>query len=159
MLTPEAARPTPPSASAVPGTASANPFPRANGELILVADDQDSVRELLETVLNDHGYRTVTAVDAADAVAVLSARRSEISAIISDMHMPNTGDEAVADLLRRVRADVPILFMSGLGSDEDGRELRPANSTDPFLLKPFRPAALLQAVHRLLHPARPPQQA
>ena len=87
MLTPEAARPTPPSASAVPAPASAHPFPRANGELILVADDQDSVRELLETVLNDHGYRTLTAVDAADAVAVLSARRDEIAAIISDMHM------------------------------------------------------------------------
>lgn len=157
MLTPEAAQPTPPSASAVPAPASANPFPRANGELILVADDQDSVRELLETVLNDHGYRTLTAVDADDAVAVLSARRDEIAAVISDMHMPNTGDLAIADLLRRVRADVPILFMSGLGSDEDGQETRPANSTDPFLLKPFRPVALLQAVHRLLHTNRPPK--
>lgn len=153
MLTPEAARPTPPSPSAVPASASTNPFPRANGELILVADDQDSVRELLETVLTDHGYRTILAVDTADAVAALTARRSEIAAVISDMHMPNTGDHTVADLLRRVRPDVPILFMSGLGSDEDGGELRPANSSDPFLLKPFRPVALLQAVHRLLHPA------
>ncbi len=155
MLTPEAAHPTPPSSSPAPGHSSASPFPRANGELILVADDQDSVRELLETILNDHGYRTVTAVDTADAVAVLTARRTEITAIVSDMHMPNTGDHTVADLLRRVRADVPILFMSGLGSDEDGQEMRPANSADPFLLKPFRPVALLQAVHRLLHPDRP----
>jgi DNA-binding response OmpR family regulator len=71
------------------------------------------------------------------------------------MHMPNTGDHTVGDVLRRVRANVPILFMSGLGSDEEGEEMRPANSTDPFLLKPFRPVALLQAVHRLLHPDRP----
>ncbi len=155
MLNPEAARPQSP--SAVPAPASDHPFPRANGELILIADDQESVRELLETVLTDHGYRTVTAVDTADAVAVLAAHRREIAAVISDMHMPNTGDHTVAQLLRGVRADVPILFMSGLGSEEDGRELRPANSSDPFLLKPFRPAALLQAVHRLLHPNRPPK--
>lgn len=157
MLTPEAAQPTPPSPSAVPASASANPFPRANGELILVADDQDSIRELLETVLNDHGYRTVTAVDAADAVAVLTARRGEIAAVISDMHMPNTGDQAIADQLRRVRANVPILFISGLGRDEDGQEMRQTRSSDPFLLKPFRPVALLQAVHRLLHPNPPPK--
>jgi CheY-like chemotaxis protein len=155
MLTPEAARPTPPSPSAVPLSSSANPFPRAKGELILVADDQDSVRELLETVLTDHGYRTVTAVDTADAVAVLTTRRGEIAAVISDMHMPNTGDHTVAQLLRAVRADVPILFMSGLGSEEDGQELRPPNSSDPFILKPFRPVALLQAVHRLLQPKKP----
>jgi CheY-like chemotaxis protein len=155
MLTPEADQPTPSHSSAVPVPASTSPFPRANGELILIADDQDSVRELLETILNDHGYRTVTAVDTADAVAVLTVRRDEITAIVSDMHMPNTGDHTVGDVLRRVRANVPILFMSGLGSDEDGEEMRPANSSDPFLLKPFRPVALLQAVHRLLHPDRP----
>lgn len=155
MMPPGSAEPFPLSAST---PSSASPFPRAKGELILIADDQDSVRELLETVLTDHGYRTVTAVDTADAVAVLTARRDEITAIVSDMHMPNTGDRTVAEQLRAVRADVPILFMSGTDSASDGRAKRPANPADPFLLKPFRPVALLQAVHRLLHP-KPSQKS
>ena len=151
MMPPGSAEPFPRPA---PAPASVNPFPRANGELILIADDQDSVRELLETILTNHGYRTVTAVDTADAVAVLTARRDEITAIISDMHMPKTGDNTVAGHLRAVRPDVPILFMSGLESVEDGRTPRPPHSADPFLLKPFRPVTLLQAVHRLLHSSR-----
>jgi CheY-like chemotaxis protein len=138
---------------------SASPFvpPRASGELILVVDDQEDIRDLLATVLSSHGYRTVLAVDGDDAVTVFKGQAESIAAVITDLHMPHTEGGSLADLLRQLRADIPILFMSGLNEGAGGRDPVPATSRDPFLLKPFRPAALLEAIHRLLQPRRSPQ--
>lgn len=126
--------------------------PRANGELILVVDDQENIRDLLETVLNDHGYRTLLAVDGSHALNVFKEQAGNITAVITDLHMPHTEGGSLADLLREVRPDIPVLFMSGL--NESGPI--PGSSRDPFLMKPFRPIALLEAIHRLLHPRRSP---
>jgi len=141
-----------------PARKSAQSFPRANGELILIADDQASVRDLLQIVLKNQGYRTITATDGVEAVATLKAHLSEIAGVVTDLHMPNTGNQPIQVLLRQVSADIPILFISGLaGSAPGGGDGRTGNSRDPFLLKPFRPVALLEAVHRLLHPEALPK--
>lgn len=149
MLNPETSPRQPAPASA----ASAIPA-RSARELVLVVDDQESIRDLLATVLHGQGYRTVLAVDGDDALEVFQ-REPEIAAVITDLHMPHTEGSSLADSLRRIRRDIPILFMSGL--NESGRDTRPATSKDPFLLKPFRPAALLEAIDRLLQPRRAPQ--
>lgn len=142
--------------SSLSSRASGNPFPPGNDRLILIADDQDTVRDLLQTILRNHGYRTLTASDGTEAARILTEHREEIAAVITDIHMPNTGSTYVGDLFRGIRPDVPLLLISGLGNDEDPRARRPARTNDPFLLKPFRPAALIEAVHRLLHPTPPP---
>jgi len=137
---------------------SATPFvpPRAAGELIMVVDDQEDIRDLLATVLGSHGYRTVLAVDGDHAVTVFKGHAETIAAVITDLHMPHTEGGSLADLLRQLRADIPILFMSGLNESASGHDSKPATSRDPFLLKPFRPAALLEAIHRLLRSRRSP---
>ena len=151
MLNPEASRPS--SSASVP--ASVSP-PLSPGELILVVDDQEDIRHLLATVLHGHGYRTLLAVDGGDAVTVFRQHASGITAVITDLHMPHTEGGSLADLLRKIRADIPILFMSGLNETLDGHDGRPATSKDPFLLKPFRPIALIEAIHRLLQTRRAP---
>lgn len=138
----------PPVSASSPST-STSPVPRANGELILVADDQDNVRKLLEIILGNHGFKTVSAADGTQAVSILAARGAEISAVITDVHMPNTGNEPIGPALRRARPGMPILFISGMASDANSEHAK-----DPFLLKPFRPASLVEAVHRLLHPPK-----
>lgn len=156
MLTPEAPPPSPSAASSPLAPISSTP-PLAKGELILVVDDQQNIRDLLVTVLEGHGYRTATAVDGNDALGVFKARSHEIAAVITDLHMPHTEGTSLADLLRQVRAGIPILFMSGLGESSNRQPDAPFDSKDPFLLKPFRPVVLLDAVHRLLQPRRVPQ--
>jgi CheY-like chemotaxis protein len=151
MLNPEARQPS--SASVPAFAASDSPF-RSPGELILVVDDQEDIRNLLATVLHGHGYRTLLAVDGNDAVTVFSRHAPTIAAVITDLHMPHIEGRSVADLLRKIRADIPILFMSGLNEASDGRDSRPATSKDPFLLKPFRPIALIEAIHDLLQKRR-----
>jgi CheY-like chemotaxis protein len=154
MQPPEAAAGRPP---VFAPSVTSTPFPPpARGELILVIDDEPSVRDLLSTVLLNHGYQVAMARDGAEGLRLFSAMPDRISLVLSDVYMPNISGRSFADLIRPIRPDVRILLMSGLDGSEVGAEFDPANSRDPFLLKPFKPAALLQKIHQLLHPAPAP---
>jgi two-component system cell cycle sensor histidine kinase/response regulator CckA len=131
---------------------SAAPFiPRARGELILVVDDEGGVRELLSAILANHGYQVITARDGIEGINLFTAQQDHVALVITDMHMPHGRGDSFAGLLRVLRPDLRVLFISGLTADEAGGAI-PAISQDPFLLKPFKPAALLDAVHKVLHP-------
>jgi CheY-like chemotaxis protein len=133
-------------------SSSGTPFPPvAQGELLLVVDDEPSVCELLDTVLTNHGYQVATASDGLEGAKYYAAHKDRVVLVISDMHMPHSDGQSFADQLRAIRSDAKILFMSGMDSE---LEARPPRSHDPFLLKPFKPAALLQAVDKILHPQR-----
>lgn len=131
---------------------SAPAIPRAAGELILVVDDETGVRELLSAILVNHGYQVLTARDGIEGISLFTAQQTHVALVITDMHMPHGSGDSFAGLLRLIRPDIRLLFMSGLGADEAGRDPQAAGSTDPFLLKPFKPAVLLDAVHKMLHP-------
>lgn len=132
---------------------SGTPFPPpAKGELILVVDDEASVRDLLSTVLLNHGYQVAVARDGVEGLRVFSATPDRIDLVLTDLHMPNSSGQSFADLIRPLRPDVRILFMSGLDGSEAGPESGQVRSNVPFLLKPFKPAALLATIHKLLHP-------
>lgn len=130
---------------------SKSAVPRGNGELVLVVDDQQDIRDLLATVLSDHGYRTLLAVDGEDAVEIFKQQAENIAVVITDLTMPHIEGDSLADLLRQYRADLPILFMSGLNESAARHGAMLAKTKHPFLLKPFRPIALLDAIHQLLH--------
>ena len=63
-------------------------LPRGKGELILVVDDEDSVRQITKQTLEAFGYRVILANDGSEAVATYAQRGSEIDAIVTDMMMP-----------------------------------------------------------------------
>ena len=140
---------------AEPARSSTGPFiPRGHGELILVVDDEAGVRDLLNAILVNHGYQVITARDGIEGINRFTAQQTQVALVITDMHMPHGRGDSFAGLLRLIRPDIRILYISGLGQGESGGGggSTPAQSTDPFLLKPFKPAALLAAVHKLLHP-------
>jgi CheY-like chemotaxis protein len=147
----------PPGAAApAPRPASATPFPpRARGELILLVDDEASVRNMLSTVLLNHGYEVVTARDGVEGINYFRAHHRKVALVITDINMPKSNGRTFADLIRPLRPEVPILFMSGLESNGSGRDPALKTSEDPFLLKPFKPASLLNTIHKLLHPGGP----
>lgn len=146
----------PGTAAPTPRAASATPFPpRAHGELILLVDDEASVRNMLSTVLLNHGYEVVTARDGVEAINYFRANLRKIDLVITDVNMPKSSGRIFAEFVRPLRPEMPILFMSGLESNGSGRDPSLKTSKDPFLLKPFKPASLLNTVHKLLHPDGP----
>lgn len=149
----------PPGTAALPVSArpaSATPFPpRARGELILLVEDESSVRNMLSTVLLNHGYEVVTARDGVEGLNQFRKHQDKVALVITDINMPKSNGRNFVELLRPIRPGVPVLFMSGLESNGSGRDPGSKRSKDPFLLKPFKPASLLNSIHGLLHPDTP----
>lgn len=85
---------------------------------ILVVDDHDAHRRLLEVVLGAHNYRVVVARDGHEALTYLQSGTPD--AIILDVHMPHMSGFDVARRVRRVTRlrDVPILVMTSAAEDE-----------------------------------------
>lgn len=124
-------------------------MPRGNGELILIVDDEENMRGATEATLRQFGYTTLTASDGAEALAVYADRRDEISAVITDIAMPNLDGPALVRKLKELDPQIKLIAMSGLLDEEQTAELR-ALGIRNFLLKPFTAETLLKTVWALI---------
>jgi CheY-like chemotaxis protein len=116
---------------------------------LLVVDDEPDIAAVLADILEDEGYRVVTAFHGQAALEVLA--RESFDLVISDLMMPVLNG---AELLRRLRAEprwaqLPVVLISAAPVDEGVRAL-----ADAFLTKPFDLAALLDTVAALLSGSR-----
>jgi len=102
------------------------------------------VRHLCARILEDEGYRVLTAPDGLEALAMLEAAGSDIQLVISDLRMPRLDGFQLAAHIAARRAAPPLIFISGYHVD------RPTDY--PILPKPFHPAELVAAVERVLQP-------
>ena len=116
---------------------------------ILVADDTESGRELVRTVLERSGYQVYEARDGLDALA--SARHVHPDLIILDLHMPGLDGFGVIEQLRREEtfAATPVMALTASAMRGDEEHARAAGFTG-YVTKPIRLADLRSEVQRLL---------
>ena len=120
-------------------------IPGGKGELILVVDDEDSIREITKAMLENHGYQVTTANDGAEALAVYAKQQSQIKLVIMDMMMPILGGPQTIQALRRIDPNIKIIAVSGLTSD--GKTAAVSNGdVAAFLQKPYSSDMLLQTI-------------
>jgi CheY-like chemotaxis protein/nitrogen-specific signal transduction histidine kinase len=125
------------------------PPPSQRGQTILVTDDEDMVRLVVERILQAHGYTTLSAVDGQAALEVFDQTGTDIGLVLLDMTMPRlAGPETLAELRRRV-PELPVIVMSGY-SEQELTERFAGQSVPRFLKKPFTPTLLLAAVRAAL---------
>lgn len=125
---------------------------RGQGELLLVVDDEEPVRELAARILTDHGYQVLTACDGADAIAVFAPRAAYVRLLLTDLQMPILGGIALAGAVRRMQPRLPIVVMSGI---EIPSSAPLKDFAAAFLAKPFQVETLLSMVRRMLDTAVP----
>jgi DNA-binding response OmpR family regulator len=121
---------------------------------VLVADDEDSVVELVRVTLEDKRVRVVAAGDGVAALAI--ADRVEPGLVFLDVNMP--GLDGV-EVCRRLRADArfsttPIVMLTAATQPEDVRRGLEAGASE-YLTKPFSPVRLLTLIDTLLQDAAP----
>jgi signal transduction histidine kinase len=118
------------------------------GRRLLVVEDEDGVRDIVCRILTKAGYVVQSATDPADALRHCPGE-VPFDALVSDVIMPGMSGTQLAAELRRIRPDLPVLFMSGYtsGPAPGGQEI-PADA--PLLHKPFQPDQLLNSLHQLL---------
>ena len=116
---------------------------------VLVAEDDDAVREFVRAVLEQAGFAVVAAPDGRAAGDLFAADPARFDLVLTDVIMPHAPGTELAACVRRERPEVPVLFMSafpgGAGVAPD-----PLPADEPLLEKPFTVAKLLQAVHDAL---------
>ena len=116
---------------------------------ILLVDDDQNLRNMLAEILRDSDYTVITAGNAGEALPLGEHYRGDIDMLITDMVMPGMSGVELADKLKAVRPDMPVLLMSGYGDGElISRGLTIGNAE--LLPKPFAPGKLLETVNRML---------
>ena len=141
-------------ADAAPASASALPEqPRGHGELVLVVDDDATMRQVARSTLIKAGYEVLTAHDGREALALFHAQRSQIAVVLTDLMMPGMDGPALVAELRKLGSPVPVITMSGLVETHSSNRL--SASTTAFLEKPFTAESLLGTVRTALEPAQP----
>jgi CheY-like chemotaxis protein len=116
---------------------------------ILVVEDQDSIRRMIEALVQARGYQVTAVSSGAKAIDVALTDAPDI--VLLDLNLPGQYDGF--DVCQRLRSDpttrtVPVVIISAMDDDES-RERATAAGATAYYTKPFSPIALLKEIDRL----------
>jgi DNA-binding response OmpR family regulator len=118
----------------------------ANLPIILVADDDVMIRNLVTLLLQACGYMVLSASDGQEALALSRKYPGTIDLVVTDMEMPRLNGMDLCSHLQEERPGIKLILMSGA----DKKEIVRRNINLPFLPKPFDGEALLARVESML---------
>ncbi len=121
---------------------------RGGTETVLIAEDSDSVRDIISNILRNYGYTVIKAVDGNDAVEIFSRHR-EIDIIILDSVMPGKNGREVYEEIIKMKPDIKALFISGHTRDTV-LDKGIIDKEFHFISKPVLPGKLLQTLREIL---------
>jgi CheY-like chemotaxis protein len=123
--------------------------PARGTETVLVAEDDENLRKLSRTVLEEFGYTVIEAVDGEDAVKKFMENKDAIRLLLFDLIMPKMNGKEASDEIRKIKPDLKILFASGYDPDLlQQKELFEAGVN--LVYKPISPMDLLRKVRSVL---------
>jgi CheY-like chemotaxis protein len=116
---------------------------------VLIAEDESQLLRVLVRVLEKQGYAVVSAADGKSAIDALRKAPSEIDTIVLDAAIGPEGADSVLDVLAAEQPQIGVILTSGAQLSDSLRS-RLLASDGHFLLKPFPPSALIEAIERLV---------
>lgn len=135
--------------------ASAAPMvPDGQDELVMLVDDEFSIRRLVEEVLLRHHYRVISAGSGVDAIEQFREKQAEIALLITDLAMPGMSGEELIGLMRSLKPDLKVIAISGYVEVAATGATHAEVIADAFLPKPFDVSKLLSVIHEVLASGR-----
>ena len=136
---------------------NALPLPKANGETILVVDDEVNIISANRRMLSRHGYKVLDAGNGQEALEMFRSRPDTIDLVVTDIMMPGMDGMGLIRALKASYPTVKIIASSGLGSGlghgsqgPDRAEELKALGVGVFLAKPYSTEKLLRMIHKTL---------
>ncbi len=129
-------------------------FIRRGNERILFVDDNESIVNLVENILQYLGYRVTVFTEGHEALKVFSEEPSEFDLVITDYVMPNLTGVDIAQKMIGIRSDIPIILCTGY-SDLISSEKAKAIGFRELILKPFNYGDFAEIVRRVLDQKEP----
>jgi CheY-like chemotaxis protein len=124
-----------------------------SAQVVLVAEDELVVRNIVCFMLNREGYQVLPAADGKEALELAREYHGTIDLLVTDVKMPRLDGIRLAEQIVKERPGIRVLMMSGKTS----AEIRDRNIQLPFLRKPFVPGTFRDKVRDVLNgpPAQP----
>jgi len=122
---------------------------KGGSETVLVAEDDDSLRDIISTVLKDFGYRVIEAKDGQEAVRKFQENQDAIHLVVLDAIMPKMSGKEARDAIMKMCPHAKILFQSGYPLDSVQQTGLPDEAVH-FLYKPVSPQNFLKKVREVL---------
>ena len=120
---------------------------------VLIADDEEAIREITTSLLGRIGFRVITAADGLETVDLYTDHSEEISVLLMDINMPRLNGLEAALRIRHINPKVPVLFMSGYPREQVMNRFGKQPHTD-FIKKPFQSRELAAAVRNVMENRR-----
>ncbi|HKS26465.1 MAG TPA: response regulator [Pyrinomonadaceae bacterium] len=118
---------------------------------ILLVEDEERVREVMELTLSLSGYQVLSARGALEALEIIEGYDDAIHLMVTDFAMPHMNGADLAARLKRVRPEAKVLYVSGFPKqDVQSFHDRNARAGIEFLQKPFAPEELEEKVMAIL---------
>jgi CheY-like chemotaxis protein len=124
-------------------------LPRGRGELVIVVDDEDNLREIVQKTLQRFGYNVMLARHGAEALAFYAQYKSQVAAVLTDMEMPVMDGPALIIALKTLNPEVKIIGTSGHASNAGVAKAIGAG-VEHFIPKPYTAEALLKTLDKVL---------
>jgi PAS domain S-box-containing protein len=115
------------------------------GKTILLAEDDEPIRRLTQGALERAGYRVLAAHDGEQALQLFEQNIASIDLAVLDMVMPKRTGRSVLDAIRQLKADLPIIFITGYSGDELDADAYEYENTE-LIQKPFPAKVLLKRI-------------
>jgi PAS domain S-box-containing protein len=119
-------------------------------ETVLLAEDEQDVREIAREFLESGGYRVIEAEDGKQAMELAARNKGKVQLLVTDMVMPGMTGQELAVRLQSEYPGLCVIFMSGY-SERAAAEMTDADPSVRLLSKPFSRDAILRAVRECLH--------
>ncbi|NUN14552.1 MAG: PAS domain S-box protein [Myxococcales bacterium] len=124
-------------------------MPRGRHETLLVVEDEPSVRDYVAAVFQRTDYQAVTVGSAEEALPLFLAEPDRFQLLLTDVVLPGLNGCQLAERMRQIRSDLPVLFTSGYAeSAKIGSQV--LDERTQYLQKPYRIDELLQKVRELI---------
>lgn len=117
-----------------------------NGELILVVDDEMSIREITKTTLETYGYSVLTAEDGTEAIAIYAVHGQKIALVLTDIMMPYMDGTALVRAIQKMNPNTKFVVVSGFKQSIDIVK----QDSVVFLEKPYTSKNLLKTISEIL---------
>jgi len=124
-------------------------IPRGCGETVLLVEDEPVVLEVCSDILQELGYRVLTATNGRQALEVCAAHKDKIVLALIDMVMPVMGGMQLFQALRDLHPTVKAVITTGYSLAEEGQQLL-AQGISAWIQKPLNPAQLAQTIRQVL---------
>ena len=121
---------------------------RGTGD-IMVVDDDECIRDVTRSMLEQFGFSVVSAVDGREALEMFRAKPSGFDLVILDLAMPRMGGEETFHEMRTIRPDLRVILTSGF-NDQEASQRYEGKGLAGFLQKPFRVSTLIEKVCSVL---------